>query len=70
MRDNLIRDSLVRLVGVLGMDVVERTRNREVHELIRSLHPVDSGTELIRLGPQGDGGYLLPDDLDGIEYCF
>jgi hypothetical protein len=70
MRDNLIRDSLVRLVGVFGMDVVERTPTRDVLELIRSLHPVDSGAELIRLGPQGDGGYLLPDDLDGIEFCF
>ena len=25
---------------------------------------------LIRLGPNGDGGYLVPDDLDGIEACF
>lgn len=26
--------------------------------------------ELIRLGPIGDGGYLIPDDLEGIEACF
>ena len=26
--------------------------------------------ELIRVGSAGDGGYLIPDDLDGIEYCF
>lgn len=25
---------------------------------------------LIRVGPQGDGGYLIPDDLVGIEACF
>ncbi len=36
MRDNLIRDSLVRLVGVLGMDVVERTSYRRVFP-----HPLD-----------------------------
>ena len=70
MRDKLIKDSLLRLVGVLGMDVVKRTRAGEVRELIRSLHPVDSGAELIRMGPDGDGGYLLPDDLEGIEFCF
>ena len=29
-----------------------------------------SDKELIRLGPKGDGGYLLPDDLAGIEACF
>ena len=22
------------------------------------------------IGGAGDGGYLVPDDLDGIEYCF
>jgi len=70
MRDKLIKDSLVRLIGVLGMDVVKRTRAGEVREVVRSLHPVDSGVELIRMGPEGDGGYLLPDDLEGIEYCF
>lgn len=70
MGDKLIRDSLVRLAGVFGIDVVRRTPATEVDELIRSLHPVDSGVELIRLGPDGDGGYLLPDDLGDIEYCF
>jgi hypothetical protein len=26
--------------------------------------------ELIRLGPEGDGGYLVPNDLAEIEACF
>jgi hypothetical protein len=26
--------------------------------------------ELIRLGPDADGGFLVPNDLDGIEACF
>ena len=25
---------------------------------------------MIRIGGPGDGGYLVPDDLDGVEYCF
>jgi hypothetical protein len=28
------------------------------------------GHELVRIGPRGDGGYLLPDDLKEIEVCF
>ncbi|MBS7671191.1 FkbM family methyltransferase [Croceicoccus gelatinilyticus] len=28
------------------------------------------GRKLIRIGREGDGGYLVPDDLDGIEACF
>jgi len=36
-------------------------------EIIR---PQPSPFRLIRLGGAGDGGYLLPDDLQGIEACF
>jgi hypothetical protein len=35
-----------------------------------SLFPVTTDSGLIRVGPAGDGGYLLPDDLDGIEACY
>ncbi len=65
-----LKDALVGLGRAFGIHVVTRTQVSEVRELIRSLHPIDTGTELIRLGPDGDGGYLLPNDLDGIEYAF
>jgi hypothetical protein len=70
MRDKPIKDALLRLAGGLGIDIVDRTGYPELEGLIRSLRPLDSGVELIRLGPDGDGGYLLPDDLGGIEYAF
>jgi len=73
MRDRPIKDTLLRLFGGLGIDIVDRTGYSELEALIRSLQPLQplhSGVELIRLGPDGDGGYLLPDDLDGIEYAF
>ncbi len=38
--------------------------------MIDRLHPLETDTPLRRLGPQGDGGYLVPDDLDGISACF
>ncbi len=41
-----------------------------VWQLIRKLRPWNTGTAIIRLGPDGDGGYLVPDDLSGIEACF
>ncbi|MBI1262412.1 MAG: hypothetical protein GC184_11875 [Rhizobiales bacterium] len=34
------------------------------------LKPVATQHELIRLGSDGDGGYLVPDDLDGVTACF
>jgi hypothetical protein len=46
------------------------TVKEQVEALIRRLHPIAIDRELIRLGPQGDGGYLVPDDLGGIQACF
>lgn len=37
---------------------------------LRLLSPWCAGYELIRLGEDRDGGYLAPDDLDGIRACF
>lgn len=39
-------------------------------ELLERLHPVVHASGLRRIGPVGDGGYLLPDDLDGVVACF
>lgn len=36
---------------------------------LRLLRPFMNGHELIRIGNYGDGGYLLPDDLLGIDGC-
>ena len=41
-----------------------------LRSVIKRLHPVDSGHSLIRVGHDGDGGYLIPDALEGIKYCF
>ena len=46
-----------------------KTRD-EVHSLIEKLHPVKLNSTLVRLGPKYDGGYLVPNDLEGIEACF
>lgn len=70
MRDRLVRDALARLIGSVGLHVVKRSASGDLESLIRALHPVDSGVELIRLGPAADGGYLVPDDLQGIAYAF
>ena len=42
----------------------------QVKELIRSIRPVKTKFDLIRVGGNEDGGYLVPDDLKGINICF
>jgi len=46
------------------------TPKGDVIELIARLRPQENGYSLIRIGGQGDGGYLVPDDLAGISECF
>jgi hypothetical protein len=46
------------------------TNPAEVRRVIASLSPRSTDRALIRLGPAGDGGYLVPDDLRGISACF
>lgn len=41
-----------------------------IRSLIRALRPQKTEHSLIRIGQCSDGGYLVPDDLKGIKYCF
>ena len=54
----------------LGYHAGEKSTPSEILALVRKLRPLDCGIELIRVGSDFDGGYLIPDDLEGIEYCF
>ena len=42
----------------------------QVKELIKELRPVKTKYDLIRIGGNNDGGYLLPNDLSGVSTCF
>lgn len=41
-----------------------------LRDLLTRVRPVKTNFDLIRLGSKNDGGYLVPDDLDGIVACF
>jgi len=60
----------VRLSGGLGWHAAARTSVASVRALLQSLRPVEPGVELVRIGPENDGGYLVPDDLAGIRNVF
>ena len=48
----------------------KHTDSADVLDLIAKLRPQECGKNLIRIGGAGDGGYLLPNDLEEIQYCF
>lgn len=41
-----------------------------LRSVIKKLHPVQSGYDMIRIGYPHDGGYLIPNALEGIRYAF
>jgi len=53
--------------GVLISDIVPR---EVLESLTRKFAPMKTEHELIRIGPNFDGGYLVPSDLNGISTCF
>ncbi len=50
--------------------LVRSTKKHQIQEFLDGVRPVRTEHPLVRLGGDGDGGYLVPDDLDGIEACY
>ena len=67
---NLLTSFAIKTLGVVNKFPTKMTDKKKILSLIHSLYPISCNKELIRLGPKGDGGYLVPNDLDGIGACF
>lgn len=65
-----LQDFAKKLLARFGVYPTRLTALPALRQLIGALQPITSGHQLIRLGPAGDGGYLVPDDLEDIEACF
>ena len=53
-----------------GISVAKQTDSNAVRDLVGQLHPLVTEHPLIRMGSRGDGGYLIPDDLEEVGACF
>jgi hypothetical protein len=53
-----------------GIYVEKSTSPANLRRLATKLHPIKTQFDLIRVGSNHDGGYLLPNDLVGIAACF
>lgn len=65
-----VLQQLIQLCAPFRMFPTNLTPPERVQALIKQLHPLAPSTPFIRLGPRGDGGYVVPDDLQGIQACF
>ena len=66
----LLKKIAIRALGPGHIFPSTATPKADVQNLINALHPRTVAKGLIRLGPEGDGGYLIPNDLAGISACF
>jgi hypothetical protein len=66
----LFKSNLIRVLALARAYPTRMTDRRELHSLLKKLYPVSTAKELVRFGPRGDGGYLVPNDFKGICACF
>jgi hypothetical protein len=50
--------------------LTKSTSPEDLSRFLRAAWPVTTEHPLIRIGGAADGGYLVPDDLDGVRTCF
>lgn len=53
-----------------GLTITPLVRRSRFESFLRKVRPWDIGHPLLRIGGECDGGYLVPDDLEGISACF
>ena len=59
-----------RTTSLLNLYMSRKTARMPIHQLVSRLAPHDLGVPLCRVGGIADGGYLVPEDFDGIGHCF
>ncbi len=69
---NVIKRKIVSLLIKSGLYpyVPGSTRPEALDSMLSMLRPLAIPEGLVRIGGRADGGYLLPDNLDGIAACF
>lgn len=65
-----LRDLIRQLFLTSGKSLTNSTNADDLERFVTKFGPKSVGKDLIRIGGKGDGGYLIPDDLDGISACF
>jgi hypothetical protein len=67
---NKLKGLAVRVLKPFSAYPTHATDAAAMEDFIRRMRPFRTSHDLIRLGPDRDGGYLVPDDLEGISALF
>lgn len=53
-----------------GKRITRFAKEEDILSFIRFIQSQYVHVDLVRIGGKGDGGYLMPDDFDGVRHCF
>jgi hypothetical protein len=65
-----IRDFINQYLLPGTLRLSKGSSREEIARFLTSVRPVLTEHKLIRIGGETDGGYLVPDDLEGVRTCF
>lgn len=65
-----LKKAILRKIEEKGYLIQKVTNPEKIRGVLKGLYPKKTKNGLIRMGGGGDGGYLVPNDLDGISVCF
>ncbi len=58
------------LLKIVRLQLRKLSKKESLDKFFSQINPIHTEHQLIRLGSSHDGGYLVPDDLEGISACF
>jgi len=67
---NLITNFIIYIFSKFNIAVFKNTKKEYLNRFLKKIFIWDCGYKLIRVGQKKDGGYVLPDLLNDIRYCF
>jgi len=65
-----LRFLIKEILSHFGFTVERQSNSNDLLQSLQYLVPKKTDFELLRIGGSNDGGYLLPDDLHGLDACF
>jgi len=66
----IVKKYTKEVLNLLNLNLRFLTNKQELYEFIKLFKPFNCGYQLIRFGDNSDGGYLVPNCLEDLSYCF